>query len=74
MQDRYFKRLLMHVAAVLAAVAMWWVITDFAAALGASVLAFLLVTAIANLAYGPMPTAKDVRKDVEDILRRGDGA
>ena len=70
MSDRYFNRLLMHVAAILAAVAMWWIVTDFAAAMGASLLAFLGVNAVGHVAFGRMPTREDLRRDVEEILRR----
>ncbi len=70
MGDRYTNRLLMHVAAILAAVVAWWVVTDFAAALGASLLAFLLVNALGHLAFGPMPTGDVVRREVEEVLRR----
>ena len=72
MSDRHTRRIMMHVAAVIAAVAMWWIIADFAAALAASVVAFLVVNAIGHIAFGPMPNATDIRRDFEEILRRPD--
>lgn len=72
MPDRHTRRIMMHVAAVLAALAMWWIVVDFAAALAASILAFLVVNAVGHIAFGPMPTARDIRRDVEEILRRRD--
>lgn len=72
MKDPYLNRILVHVGAIALAVASWWAISDFAAALAASLVAFLVVNAIGHLAFGPMPTAADVRRDVESILRRRD--
>ena len=72
MSDRHTRRIMMHVAAVLAALAMWWILTDFAVALAASIVAFLVVNAVGHLAFGPMPTAQDIRRDIEAILHRPD--
>ncbi len=74
MIDTHTRRIMMHVCAVMCALAMWWLLDEFAVALAASVLAFLAVNAIAHVAYGPMPTAEDLRKDVEHILRNRDAS
>ena len=70
MSDHHTRRIAVHIAAILLSIAMWWIFSEFAVALGASLAAFLLLTAIGHLAYGPMPTGDDLRKDIEDLLRR----
>jgi len=70
MRARYLDRLLVHVLAILSAIACWWLLADFALALCASLLVFLLVSGIGHVAFGPMPTAEDLRRDVMRMLQR----
>ncbi len=68
MRDPHLARLLVHVIAIVAAVACWQLLADFALALGASLLVFLAINAVGHIAFGPMPTAEELRRDVQRIL------
>jgi hypothetical protein len=70
MDDTRTMRLLFHVGAVAGAIAAWWVITDFAAALVGSAVSFFAISGIGRWLYGPLPTGDDVRRDVEKIIGR----
>ncbi len=72
MNDHHTWRITLHVAAIVSAVAMWWIFSDVAAALAAGIVAFLAVNAVGHIAFGPMPTAEDLRRDIQRILRRPD--
>lgn len=71
-RDPHLSRIAMHVVAIAAATLCWWMLSDFAAALLASLVVFLLVNAVAHLAFGPMPTGKDIRQDIAAMLRDRD--
>ena len=70
MSDRHTARITTHVAAIFAAIAMWWIFSDVGAALAAGIVAFLAVNAVGHIAFGPMPTAEDIRRDIQRTLRR----
>ena len=72
MNDPSLSRILVHVAAILPAVAGWRLVADFATALVVSLAAFFRVNALGHLAFGPMPTAEDSRRDVESNFRGRD--
>jgi hypothetical protein len=71
MGDAHLMRLLFHVGAVVGAIAVWWVLADFAAALVASGACFFAISGIGGWLYGPLPTGDDLRRDVEGIITHG---
>jgi len=70
MRDPHLARIFVHVIVIVivAAVACWQLLADFALALGASLLVFLAINAVGHIAFGPMPTAEELRRDVQRIL------
>ncbi len=67
-----YRRLIVHVAAILAAATVWLLVSDFATALLLSIAVFLALSRLGHRRYGPLPGPEQLRRDIERSLSERD--
>ncbi len=68
MSDTHSKRILVHICAIIAAMAVWALPIDFLEALAGCFVIFFVISGIGERRYGRFPKPDDLRANVVEFL------